>query len=387
MNILYIGAFPPDSLVKQSDGKIDSLYRDDQAIIAGLRALPDIQLSVITSPDIPSWPNGPLFLHRLDCAADGLTMVSSLNISLLKQLWTIMSMVREANRTIMLTDDKVVVVIPYLVFRHVVALRLLHLLHPKKVLQACVVPDIFFPSQWLLKIVNHLTERIASKFDAFVLYTKKMAEYLHLHDGHYEVIEGFREVLDREPSPTDDFRIVYAGSLNLAYGIGRLLDAMELIDDSEIQLHLYGAGTAESMIMKRCDQDSRVFFHGRVPNAIAVEAIYSASVLINPRNAYDGEYTEYSFPSKDIEYMATGIPSLLCRLPGMPSEYLGHFIDLGDGRPDQIAEAIKRVKRMTCSERDAIGKDARSFIRDRMDCTKQGLRIATLFNRIINKGL
>ena len=41
---------------------------------------------------------------------------------------------------------------------------------------------------------------------------------------------------------------------------------------------------------------------------------------MNPRSA-DAEYTKYSFPSKTIEYLATGVPVVMNRLPGIPEEY------------------------------------------------------------------
>lgn len=383
MNILYLGAFPPDFLVKRSGGKIDSLYRASEAIISGLRSQEGTTVNVITSPDIASWPRGPLFVPYEKSEKDDLTLVSSLNISLIKQLWTILSMTREACKIISQSDDKIVIIIPYIFFRHVFTLRLLKLLFPKKVIQASVVPDIFFPKKWIWKKVNKLTEKMASKFDAFILYTAKMADHLHIKEGHFEVIEGFREVLDRKPEPSYTFKVVYAGSLNLNYGVGRLVEAMSLIEDQGIQLHLYGAGTAESMILEKSGKDRRIVFHGRVSNSEAVDAVYSASVLINPRNSFDGEYTEYSFPSKDIEYMSTGIPTLLCKLPGMPVDYYGHFIDIGEGTPEQISSALIKIKSMSEDERRRIGVDARNFIINRMDCKKQGERIKTLFERVI----
>lgn len=387
MEIIYLGSFLPDFLIRKSGGKIDSLYRDDQAIIRGLRMQGDVNIKVITSPDIVSWPTGPFFVKREESNAEKLIMVSSLNISLLKQFWTILSLAREAGNFIRHSEGKVVVVIPYIVFRHVFTLRLLKLLYPKHVIQAAVVPDIFFPTNWLQKKVNFLTEKIATKFDAFVLYTQKMAEHLGVPDGHYEVIEGFREVPNRKPLVGDIFKVVYAGSLNLNYGVGRLIQAISIIDDVDVHLHLYGAGTAEKMIKEICKKDKRIVFHGKVPNAEATEAIYSASVLINPRNANDGEFTEYSFPSKDIEYMGTGIPTLLCKLPGMPKEYYGNFIDLREGTPNQIAEAIIKVKNMSPEERKSLGQKARNFIVERMDCIKQANKIVKLFENIIKNDL
>lgn len=383
MNILYLGAFPPKFLVQRSGGKIDSFYRASESLIQGFRSLPEVNLSVVTSPDMGSWPKGPLFVRHETNKEEDLTMVSSLNISFVKQLWTIISMTLEVNRCIRKNEGQTVVLIPYVVFRHVFTLRLLHWLHPRKVVQACIVPDIFFPKKRMGKAVYASTIRMASKFDAFVLYTEQMAERFHIERQQYEVIEGFRAVPNRSPIPSDHFKVVYAGALNLKYGVGRLVDAMALIEDQSIELHLYGAGSGVTKIEEAAQKDSRILYHGRVPNTEATDAIYGASVLINPRNADDGEYTKYSFPSKDIEYLSTGIPTLLCKLPGMPPEYYGYFIDLGEAAPAQIATAIMQVKRMPVAERKAVGQAARSFILERMNCTHQAERIVQLFERVM----
>lgn len=385
MNILYIGAFPPKFLIKRSGGEIDSLYRDSEPLIQGLRELDNVNLQVITSPDIISWPKGPLFISGEKNDEEDLIMVSSLNISFVKQLWTIVSMVCSAINCIRENKGKTVVIIPYLVFRHVFTLRLLYLFFPNKVIQACVVPDIFFPKRWFNKKVNSFTEWMASKFDAFILYTSKMAEHLGVKDDRYIVIEGYRLVPNRKPTECESFNVVYTGSLNLNYGMGRLIDAMGLVEDCNVFLHLYGAGSAESIIIEAAEKDNRIVFHGKVPNAVATDAIYNASVLINPRNAHDGAYTEYSFPSKDIEYMSTGIPTLLCRLPGMPSEYYGHFVDMGEASPREIADSIIRVKNMSLAERSVIGEDARKFITERMNPLKQAVRIKSLFMQVMEQ--
>ena len=45
-----------------------------------------------------------------------------------------------------------------------------------------------------------------------------------------------------------------------------------------------------------------------------------ATLLVNPRPTTE-EFTIYSFPSKNMEYMASGTPLLTTKLPGMPEEY------------------------------------------------------------------
>ena len=121
------------------------------------------------------------------------------------------------------------------------------------------------------------------------------------------------------------------------------------------------------------------------PMLVTVLGILTEVILLQRTKAHVPILvTEYSFPSKDIEYMATGIPALLCVLPGMPKEYQGRFVDMGDGSPGQIAAAIQKVKAMSSQERERIGKKAKDFITERMNCHKQGQRITKLFNRVIN---
>lgn len=386
MNILYLGSFPPAFMVRRSGGKIDSLYRTSEAIIKGLRSVDDINLKVITSPDVFKYPQGPLYIKHEKNKDEDVTVVSMLNLPIIKQWWTIVSMVIEASKHIRKCHEPIVVMIPYVVYRHVKTLRILHSLFPQKVIQACIVPDIFFPTTWRGKRLNRKAELMASKFDCFVLYTEQMAEKLNIEKGKYIVVEGFRAISDRKPIATNEFRVVYAGSLKLNYGINRLIEAIPLVEDNDIHFHFYGSGDGVEVLSELAIRDKRVHYHGRVSNAEATDAVYSASVLINPRNSSDGEYTAYSFPSKDIEYMATGIPTLLCKLPGMPKEYYGHFIDLEEASPESIAGAIVRVKSMSQQERDEIGRGSRGFIVERMNEHNQAVNIIELFTKsLFNK--
>ena len=384
MNILYIGAFPPAFLVERTLGKIDSLYRASEALINGFRSIDEVHLKVITSPDVFRYPHGPLFIKHEENKKEDVTVVSMLNLPIIKQWWSIRTLLGEAKKYLRAIEGPVVVIIPYVVLRHATVLTKLYRLFPDKVVRACIVPDIFFPKSRRGRRSNDKAERLVSKFDCFVLYTAKMAEKLNVSPEKCIVIEGFREVSLRKPTPSDRFRVVYAGSLNRMYGISRLLEATTLITDPEVEFHFYGGGNAEEDIRKASQEDNRIKYHGRVPNAEAVDAIYAASVLVNPRNSYDGKYTEYSFPSKDIEYMATGIPTLLCKLPGMPQEYYNHFIDIGEGSSEQIAEAIISVKNMSQEERDVIGQDSRNFIIERMNIQRQAETMVNLFQKIIN---
>ena len=378
-NILFIGSHPPKKLIKEKN--IDSLYRCSETIIAELRSRKDVNLSVITSPDILSFPKKDMWFpsFRDD---DGTMMVSSLNLPIIKQIWTIISMTITSIRILSRSNENTVVMIPYMVFRHVAVSRLLKLFFPKKVKVCIIVPDIYFPNSIVQKSLNRWAEKLAVKGDYFVLYTKAMSEYLDINNCLQVVIEGFCDIpLDVNPKKKDisSLIITYAGSLNVRYGISRLLEAFSKLELSDVQLHLYGAGDAEALIREYEKNDSRIRFFGRVSKDEVSDVLNESDILVNPRGPKDGEYVEYSFPSKDIEYLGTGRPCVFCKLPGMPIEYYPFFVDGGDGSVERLYEALLKCINMTLDERNDLGTRAHAFITQRMDTKDQVQRILSLF--------
>lgn len=381
MKILFLGQFPSTKTIVDSNGKIDSLYRDSAALIAGLNKLDGVELSVVTSPDVVSFPKGKFYFNSFYDQTDHAYSVSNLNLPIIKQIWTAISMVMAVIRNAP-PKGSFSVIIPYMVFRHVLTTRILKLIYGKRIIVCTIIPDIFFPVQRIVRFVNKITERMAKKSDCFVLYTEKMADYLKLDRQKCVTIEGFKNIPERQACPTDtNFKVVYTGSLEKKYGLLRLLESIPLVDNSSIEFHIYGDGDAVDKIKEASVVYPNLHFHGRVPKNVALDAIYEASCLINPRNSHDGEFVEYSFPSKDIEYLGTGVPVVLCKLPGMPVAYYGHFIDAGEGTPSEIAASINTVYNMTLEERRILGQGAQVFVKDRMNITKQASRLIDLIMR------
>lgn len=379
-NIIFLGAFPTKRLIEESKGKIDSLYCASETIIEGLQYICGGKLNVITSPDIASYPINRMF-YSSHVDYDGTVMVSTLNVSLIKQLWTIVTMTLAVVKNVRKNKGKTTLIIPYMVFRHVLTAKLIKILCGRKIEVCLVVPDVFFPQNRILKLFNRWAEKIAVSFDSFVLYTKAMANYLHVEGKKHIVIEGFLKITTAPISlPKDKFIVCYTGSLNVKYGIMRLVQAFQYIKKNDIELHLYGAGDADSQIKEYSRKDERIKFYGLVPKKQATDALHKSSLLINPRNATDGEYVQYSFPSKDIDYLASGIPCVLCKLPGMPKEYYSYFFDAGDGSSMSLSKAIMEVYKLDTTSRTEFAKRAQSFIRERMDLKHQAQQIVEMIN-------
>lgn len=171
--------------------------------------------------------------------------------------------------------------------------------------------------------IRHM-EKFIAKVDSFVILTEPMKDVLKIGNRPYIVVEGivdFESNRQHNIVPDDGIkRIVYTGKLNMKFGIKELVDSFMRIESSNYHLILCGDGDARNYVQEKADLDSRIKYMGMVTSAKAKEYIDMADVLINPRPNNE-EYTKYSFPSKNIEYLMTGKPVVAYMLDGMPKCY------------------------------------------------------------------
>ena len=106
-----------------------------------------------------------------------------------------------------------------------------------------------------------------------------------------------------------------------------------------------------------------------------------ATVLINPRHSAD-EYTKYSFPSKTMEYMASGTPTLMAHLASIPQEYESHLFFFDDESIEGMKKKIIEVCEKSQSELEIFGKAASKFILEEKNEMKQAKKIVDMINRL-----
>jgi len=255
-----------------------------------------------------------------------------------------------------------------------------------------VVPDLpefmnlgtskSFAHSLLKSIDTALQNKFQSKIDLFVLLTVFMAEQMPLGKRKYIVLEGIvrptPEPTTLEPCVTDGGKVItYTGTLTLAYGIANLLDGFDKMDDPTLQLWVCGGGEGEEFVRQRALRDPRVKFLGLLNRTASMEVQAKSTLLINPRGP-EAEFTKYSFPSKILEYMVSGRPTLACPLPGIPADYLPYFFPILDGSAQGIADTLTRVLAMSSAELDAFGAKAREYVLSQKNPAAQIERILNL---------
>lgn len=226
--------------------------------------------------------------------------------------------------------------------------------------------------------------RLYRSVDGFVLLTRQMADRLQL-SVPYTVVEGIATAESAAIDATlaeqyaDIPYILYSGTLNYKFGIGTLLEAFSLVERQDVRLLICGFGEAEEMISK--SKDPRVVYLGKLDRRAVLALQRGAAVLVNPRQNNE-EFTKYSFPSKNLEYLSSGVPLVAYQLDGIPSEYDEYIRYPEDNTPAALACALSDMCDLSEEERHARGDAARAFVSEKKNRTVQAKKILDLIARL-----
>lgn len=218
------------------------------------------------------------------------------------------------------------------------------------------------------------------RFHSHILLTKKMGDVINKKKHFYCIVEGICNPKDFETEKKSSINIkegkkvcLYAGSLHFS-GILMLIKGFINANIPNTELRIYGDGDAAEKIKKISEKNKNIFYGGTVPRDIIIQEEKAATLLINPRPT-NREYVKYSFPSKTIEYMASGTPLLTTKLPGMPMEYYRHVYFFEDETVEGYTKILREVLGKKSNELFEKGKNASRFILEKKNNKVQAERI------------
>lgn len=207
---------------------------------------------------------------------------------------------------------------------------------------------------------------LMTKFDGYLLLTEQMNDIVNpkkrpcvVLEGHSDI--GMSEVENKLDGKFDKKVCLYAGTLRRVYGIENLVRGFVKADVPNTELHIYGEGDFRRELEEIAKEHDSVKYMGVAPNSVIIENELKATLLVNPRPT-DADYTKYSFPSKNMEYMASGTPILTTRLPGMPKEYYDYIFLIEEENENGICEKLKEIFSISPEELHKIGLRAKEFI-------------------------
>lgn len=168
----------------------------------------------------------------------------------------------------------------------------------------------------------------------YVLLTKDMVDCLKINGTQqYTIVEGMCSAKEKTNRITNQQKcpsvFLYTGSLDYFSGAFDAVKRFHSSPISNVEFWICGSGEAEQKIKQISFIDKRIRFFGFLPKEEADLLCAKANFLLNPRTP-EGNYTRYSFPSKTLEYLASGTPVFMYKLAGVPNEYdsfLNYFDD------------------------------------------------------------
>lgn len=175
--------------------------------------------------------------------------------------------------------------------------------------------------------------------------------------------------------------VLYSGALNNANGVDNLLDGFRLIDGEHYRLVICGRGPLAGAVQQSARDDPRVVAGGHLSEPSLIARQSQATCLINPRPV-DQILSRYTFPSKVLEYMASGRPTISTRLPSIPDEYEPFLVWVEGDSPQALALAIEEACSRDPAELDDLGARARAFVMGQKNWDRQGERAVCFLCRV-----
>lgn len=373
MHVLFIGGrfeercYP--EVIQKTKTLVDDAGNTFQCrLINGLQTQ-DLQLTELSAPLIGPWPNTyrDVFFRGFEAVANEgereIHYVHFNNIWGYRNLSRARALKREVDKFLRQSDDQEKMIIVYLPHTPYLEAAVYAQKKDPSIHIHMVVTD-------LPQFMNHnhkqaLLYRFFKKIDlwhfsrlnayvnSYMLLTEPMAGMLKVGKRPFIVVEGVADEVKKAPVKSERGKtIAYAGRLYEAYGVRKLLEAFAQISDPEARLILCGGGELREYVLEQCRKDSRILYHGIVPADKSREILQEADVLVNPREN-DEEYTKYSFPSKNIEYLLTGNAVVAYMLDGVPKIYETFFEVPKDDSVEALRDAIERAIRLSGEELEA----------------------------------
>lgn len=388
MKVLFLGGAFDETIEKgvleESKGTVHYAANKLQwNFIDGLLEIDNVELEVLSAPFIGSYPKdyrSIRFVGKKSFYKDSIrsNYVSFNNIWGYRNISRKNSLIRQIKNFAMETHENkcIVVYSPHTPFLQaaVYAKRTDPSIHI-----CLIVPDLpqfmnlnekrSFVYDVFKKLDISLFEKNSNFVDSFVLLTESMKKMLKTGTRPFVVVEGVVNKENENQSSkkyelnnfNDIMTVVYTGTLNKKFGVVNLVEAFHKLSMKNVCLKLCGRGDSEDIIKEYASIDNRIEFLGQLSNKEAVSLQKNATVLVNPRQNNE-EFTKYSFPSKNMEYLLTGIPVIAYKLDGIPDEYDEYFYYVEDNSIVTLTRTLEKILSMSETERVEYGSKARDFV-------------------------
>ena len=221
--------------------------------------------------------------------------------------------------------------------------------------------------------------------DGFVLLSSFMNPIVNRSDRPWTILDGLCNLnaIDNAQAVKSEERfILYAGKISRTFGVDMLVEGFLKANLEGINLVLCGDGDYAPELREKVLAHKHIKFKGVVSHDTVLSLEKSAALLVDPR-PIDNEIVKMSFPSKIIEYMASGTPVLVSNIPSFAPEYRKYQYRIENVSVEGISDALIELFQHTDDELIQMGKSARQFVFENKTIQKQCEKIIHLIKQVI----
>lgn len=391
MKILYLGLmFDPDGIMqaeKNAKSRIQmATHRFQEMLVRGLTNQEGLNLSILNVFPVGSYPINykKAYINSSQWGETNMR-IGYVNLPVIKQYVQRIMLRKEIKKRLSAEDDNVIIL--YSLYRPFIDAAFdvkdkngkvrVYIIQTDAVAGRCGDGKGKYDSKHKTKEADLMLRRCKNA-DGFILLSKHLTKPMEVGCRPFIIMEGLCDTNQKEclQKYESDNIFLYTGTVNDEYSICEMVDAFCQIPDAE--LWICGRGDAEEYVIEKAKEYSNIKFWGFKSGDELDKIRDSCDFFINPRKP-TGTYTMYSFPSKTMEYLASGKPSVVFKLEGIPDEYDDYLIYLNLDEP--MDRQIKRIIGNNYGDFLEIASKGRKFVLEKKNSSRQAKMIIDLIRQ------
>ena len=210
------------------------------------------------------------------------------------------------------------------------------------------------------RIIRHLVSKSSGISAITEFVTRDVPAWADLPSVVVEGIAPDPVVDDNVADVQSNTYFLYSGGLNEAYGVGTLVRAF-MSSNIKAELWICGAGPLSEFVKECAERDGRIRSLGFLSQIELRRCQKGATALLMTRSCEES-YVRYSFPSKLLEYLTTGVPVIATMLPGIPESYISHITIMSGSSESDILDALQSHLLRDPLSRKEQGERALKFV-------------------------
>lgn len=354
--ILFIGTFTPGESGDGNPSFSHAANNFQAKLIEGLQSSGVEVVTVLSIYPSPRFPLGPMQYTGNELGDAGgdswVRCVPYLNLPLIKPFSQFFSLIRGVLKLRGLKSRRPQAGIAYNA-THRWGIPALVAAWLYKAPSICVAADVqpIEPGQSWLHILLHKGRAFwLRRFTGVVVLSGLVAKeflspkqsWLHVEGGispsEYQYAEDVQPLTE----------LYYAGTLSEGSGMKLMLAALDMLPEA-YHLTITGNGPLADVVRQKAESDPRLTYLGVLPRKQQLELLQRAGLLLNPRLVSLPE-NRYNFPSKLLEYLASGRPVISTLTADLSEEYSDLVYVCEQEDPRVLASTITEISNLDPEE-------------------------------------